>query len=68
MIELAFIACLSASSGVCGERQILQLPDVGLMGCMTTAQARLAQWTEENPGYHIERWTCGWSNPTERDA
>ncbi len=68
MIELAFVACLAANGGACGEKQILHLPDIGLMGCMTTAQAHLAQWTEAHPGYRIERWSCGWSNPDEREA
>jgi hypothetical protein len=68
MIELLFVACLSVGSTACSERQILQLPDIGLLGCMTTAQARLAQWTEEHPGYRVERWSCGWANPTARDA
>jgi hypothetical protein len=68
MIELVFIACLSAGGSSCGERQILQLPDIGLMGCMTTAQAHLAHWTEQHPGYRIARWSCGWANPDEREA
>lgn len=68
MIELIFVACLAASNSTCGEKQILQLPGIGLMGCMTTAQARLAQWSEAHPGYEIARWSCGWSNPDEREA
>ncbi|MCB1353146.1 MAG: hypothetical protein KDK03_10455 [Rhodobacteraceae bacterium] len=68
MIELIFIACLASGSGACGERQILSLPDIGLMGCMTTAQAQLAEWTEQHPGYRVDRWSCGWADPNKRDA
>lgn len=67
MIELLFIACLTTNASACGEQQILQLPDVGLMGCMVTAQAHLAQWTESHPGYRIAEWKCSWSVPGERD-
>jgi hypothetical protein len=68
MIELAFIACLASGSEACHERQIIHLPDIGLTGCMTTAQAHLAQWSETHPGYEIQRWTCGYRRPDARDA
>jgi hypothetical protein len=60
MIELIFITCLAASPDRCEERAVALLSDVGLMGCLTTAQPQLALWSEQHPGYRVVRWSCGW--------
>lgn len=67
MIELVFLACLAAG-GTCQERIQSFLPDVGIMGCMITAQAQLAAWSEANPGYRIETWRCMYEGERELDA
>lgn len=60
MIQLVFIACLAASPDQCEKRTVTHLPDIGVMGCMTTAQAQLAQWSEQHPKHRVVRWSCGW--------
>ena len=60
MIALVFIACLTAAPDQCEERAVALLPDVGLMGCMTTAQPQLALWSEQHPRHRVVRWSCGW--------
>ena len=57
MIELAFIACMSAAPASCEERA-LHFSDVTLMACNYGAQPQLAKWVNEHPGWRIQRWTC----------
>jgi hypothetical protein len=57
MIELAFIACLSAAPASCEDRA-LQFSNITLMACNFGAQPELAQWVNEHPGWRIQRWTC----------
>lgn len=62
MIELFFVTCLVATPQQCEERSLTFIPETGavagIMGCMMTAQAQLAQWSETYPGHRIERWSC----------
>jgi hypothetical protein len=60
------VACLAANA--CGEHRLLRLPETGLTGCMTTAQAQLAQWGEAHPHHRVVRWSCRWAGASERDA
>jgi hypothetical protein len=57
MIELAFTACLSTAPDTC-ESKALQFSDLSMMACVVGAQAQLAEWAGEHPGWHIRRWTC----------
>jgi hypothetical protein len=57
MIEIAFLACLSATPATCEDRAI-QLADVSAMACVTGAQPELARWANEHPGWQVRRWTC----------
>jgi hypothetical protein len=61
MIELIFVACLKLASDACEERSHLHMAEVGIMGCMLTAQAHLAEWSETHPGFEVVRWSCRWS-------
>lgn len=58
MIELFFVTCLMTDPKVCEEHSITLLPEVGIMGCMMTAQPQLAQWSLSHPDRRIARWTC----------
>lgn len=62
MIELAFVVCLRAMPGLCEERSIGYLPEVGLMACMIHAQPQLAEWSETHPELTIARWSCQYSD------
>lgn len=57
MIELVFVACLTAVPATCEERA-MQFTDVTLITCALGAQPQLAEWIEQHPGWRIERWTC----------
>lgn len=57
MIELVFVACLSASPAEC-ESRTMRFVEVSVMACAMGAQAVLAQWVAEHPGREIRRWTC----------
>jgi len=62
VIELIFVACLTTGAGLCEEKVQAFLPDIGVMGCMMTAQQQLAQWAAAHPTHRIERWSCGWAD------
>jgi hypothetical protein len=57
MIELVFVACLSAAPAQCQERH-LSYSDVSLMGCMMGAQSALAEWKASQPDWRIAKWSC----------
>ena len=57
MIELVFVACLSAAPMTC-ERQAMQFIDMTTTTCTLGAQPTLAQWVGQHPGWRIARWTC----------
>jgi hypothetical protein len=57
MIELVFVACLSAQPATC-ENRAMQFTDVSVTTCTLGAQPQLAQWVNEHPGWLIRRWTC----------
>jgi hypothetical protein len=62
MIELLFVACVSATTSACEEKSMIFV-DVPIHACMLGAQGELAGWTRSNPGWTIRRWTCrdaGW--------
>lgn len=60
MIQLVFVACLTAMPDQCHERAVVLLPEIGLIGCMTTAQPQLAAWSEQHPKHRVVRWSCAW--------
>ena len=51
MIELIFVACLKLASGSCEERSHLHMAEIGIMGCMLTAQALVADWSGAHPEF-----------------
>lgn len=65
MVELLFIACLSKDLSSCEQRSLVYVsmpPRV----CLTRGEAELAKWSEDNPGYSIQRWSCRMVVPGER--
>ncbi|MBM3606404.1 MAG: hypothetical protein FJX25_17265 [Alphaproteobacteria bacterium] len=58
MIELMFVACLSAQPTACQDRSLLFTDDVSVMTCMMAAQAELARWARNHPAQQVRRWTC----------
>lgn len=64
MVELLFVACLSADPTACQERSLV-FSDVAPRTCVTGAQPELARWVEAHPRYAIRRWTCRSVRPGE---
>lgn len=57
MIELLFVACLSAQPDVCEERSMLYT-DITPASCMFGAQPALATWVAGHPAWEISSWRC----------
>ena len=67
MIELIFIACLSASPEDCEERSMIYT-DISPMTCLTGAQPELAKWVQSHPRWHVARWRCSAIRQGEKEA
>ena len=57
MIELLFVACMTAAPAECDERRLI-LGDMTPMACQRLAQPELARWMEHHPELSIHRWQC----------
>jgi hypothetical protein len=57
MLELAFTVCLLTTPDHCEDRSLLFV-DVSPMQCMIGAQLVLAPWSDANPRWRIDRYTC----------
>lgn len=68
MIELLFVACLSADPTSCRDRSLVFTDDISVLGCMMGAQSQLAKWAEAHPRQRITRWRCKLSDRSERAA
>ena len=66
MIELAFLICLAADPAVCRTERV-QFVDVSLMTCMTGAQAHIALWSGNHPGWTVRDWRCRYHDPTSAE-
>lgn len=58
MIELVFMACLSATPQICEERAMPIAEVANPAACLVSAQPRLAEWVEGHPKWRITRWKC----------
>lgn len=67
MIELVFVACLSASPQDC-ERRSLLYTDISPMTCVLGAQPELAKWVESHPRWAISEWKCQTVRSAEKEA
>jgi hypothetical protein len=59
VIAILLTACLIGEPTTCRDDKIALLPGVSLTQCLMTALPQLAKWSEEHPGWHVERWQCG---------
>jgi hypothetical protein len=59
VIAILFTVCLVADPGTCRDHKITLLPGVTVIQCLMRAPPQIAQWCEEHPGWHVERWQCG---------
>lgn len=58
MIELVFLACMTAAPDECREKVIKFLPAPAAALCMYQAQPELAAWATQHPDQRITRWRC----------
>ena len=68
MIELIFVACLKIAADACEERSHAHMGEIGIMGCMVTAQAQLAEWSGAHPSFEVVRWSCRWVGTSDLGA
>lgn len=57
LIELAFVACLTADLETCQENSLLLL-DMPQAACLMMGPTRLATWSEGHPGWQVTSWRC----------
>jgi hypothetical protein len=58
VIALLLTVCLIGAPSDCRDHKIALVPGVTVIQCMMTAPAHIAKWSEEHPGWHVERWQC----------
>ena len=59
VIAIVLTVCLIGDPGTCRDYKITLTPGITLMQCLMTAPPHIAKWSEEHPGWHVERWQCG---------
>ena len=59
VIAILLTVCLIGDPGTCRDYKITLTPGVTLTQCLRNAPPHIARWSEEHPGWHIERWQCG---------
>jgi len=59
VIAILLTACLIGEPSTCRDDKIALHPGISLTQCLMTAPPHLAQWSQEHPGWHVERWQCG---------
>lgn len=60
MIEIVLSVCMIGEPARCKDVRLSYLADsVTPHQCMLYGQAEIAKWTEGNPNWKIERWSCG---------
>jgi hypothetical protein len=58
MIELLALVCTGAMA--CKDvSYTYDATQLSIMACMMGAQAELAKWTNEHPGWQVTKWSCG---------
>ncbi|AXQ94488.1 hypothetical protein ORIO_23395 (plasmid) [Cereibacter azotoformans] len=68
MIELAFVACLSAAPEACEKRSLYYSDDLSPRACLLRAPPELAKWVLDHPKYRVSSWRCRVRPATEQDA
>lgn len=59
MIAILLTVCLVGQPGTCRDYKIALVQGSTVRQCLMTAPAHIAQWSEDHPGWHVERWQCG---------
>ncbi len=59
VIAILLTVCLVGEPGTCRDHKIALLPGVTLTQCLVTAPPHIAKWSQDHPGWHVERWQCG---------
>jgi hypothetical protein len=59
VIAILLTVCLIGDPSHCRDHKIALLPGVTVIQCLMTAPPHIAQWSQDHPGWHVERWQCG---------
>ena len=58
MIAIILSTCLVSDPTVCRDQSIPLSYEASATQCMKSALPRVAQWSEEHPGWRVVRWQC----------
>ena len=58
MLELVATVCLLTAPSECKTVHLSYAEDITPMQCAMRALPELAKWSEANPRYFVQRWTC----------
>jgi hypothetical protein len=59
VVAILLTVCLIGDPNTCRDYKITLVPGITLNQCLMTAPPHIAKWSEEHPGWHVERWRCG---------
>ena len=59
VVAIILTVCLIGDPNTCRDHKITLVPGVSVTQCLMTAPPHIAKWSEEHPGWHVERWQCG---------
>ena len=63
---LLLSACLIAQPATCRDEQIpVGGGAANAFICLRNSQSVLAQWQDENPEWHVEKWRCAAKAPPQ---
>jgi len=59
VIAILLTVCLINQPTTCRHDKIALVAGISVIQCMMTAPPHIAKWSEDHPGWHVERWQCG---------
>ena len=58
-LQLVMTVCALSQPQVCEERrETFSTDSLSIVGCMTSAQSYIAQWSGAHPTLRVTRWRC----------
>jgi hypothetical protein len=58
VVAILLTVCLIGDPSQCRDHRIALTPGTTLVQCLMAAPPHIAQWSEDHPGWHVERWQC----------
>ncbi|MEM9140286.1 MAG: hypothetical protein AAGB15_10705 [Pseudomonadota bacterium] len=58
MLSLVLTTCLLSDPTVCQDRTVPGYRADTSLECLLDAEDRMSLWRQDNPAWHIQRWSC----------